>query len=105
MATVTFDPVKTLCNEPFLVKKATFTGGTTAAAVTHGQDVAPDVYFIVANDSTNPTQTGFGVNATSDGSTASSTALFVDCIVDAAEAATLYMIWFRDPGTGGLNPP
>jgi len=97
MATVTASgSLQTIATTPFLIKKQAFTGGTTAAALSHGEDRAPDIVFFC--------QTGTSSTATNFfASTIGSSTVTVDSVNDSAsDVGTMYMIWF-DFATGGLN--
>jgi hypothetical protein len=99
MATVTLVSSVVLCNTPFLLRRVTLTGGATAAAITHGEDRAPDMVLPVVADGSTPTVTTIGVDRAT-----SATTMTVDCLGDAGDTLELYCVWLN-AASGGLNPP
>lgn len=97
MATVAATGIKTICNIPYLKKKISCTGGTTAATILHGEAYAPDVFWVVSTDGANPTQTGIGVQLNS------TTGFDVDCVVDVAETFDIIAIWIPQVKQNGQS--
>ncbi len=87
----------TVLNTPFLIKKITLTGGATpSTAITHGQSVAPDLYWGAATD-----DASYCGAVTFDD--VGATTLLVRTTTDAAGTATAWLVWFPQ-ASGGLNP-
>ena len=99
MATVALVSTVVLCHSPFLIRRVTLTGGATAAAITHGEDRAPDMVFPLIADGSTPTVTTVGVDRAT-----SATTMTVDCLGDAGDTLELYCVWLTS-ASGGLNPP
>lgn len=93
--------VTAVCNTPFLIKKFTYTGGATASLdITHGEAVAPDTAWGYATTDSSPSGSP-GVKA----GTTAATQIKIFTSLDAAGAGVLFLAWFNQPGSGGLNPP
>lgn len=96
MATVAFGSCQTIDAWPFLIKKYTVTGGTTGAALTHGEDREPDMIQITKTMA-DPTASEFSVVRTN------ATSVTVDCEANSAtKTAELYLIWLSQ-ASGGIS--
>lgn len=98
MATVARVSTTLVTAYPFLVRRVKVTGGTTGAAITHGEDRPPDIVIPQIITQT-PTVTTVAVARDT-----SATTMTVDCLGDAADDIDLICIWFTS-ASGGLNPP
>lgn len=84
---------------PFLIKKYTYTGGTTiSTTLTHGEAVAPDLISSISTDATNHDVDCCSVDRTS------ATTFKIATKVDTARTGELYLFWFPQ-SSGGLTPP
>jgi hypothetical protein len=98
MATFAVTSNKIVCNVPFLVRKLVCTGGATSVAHTHGEATSPDLAFAKVGTES-PTVTTVAIVNTS------ATVVTLDTLGDAGDVVEVYLIWFGQPATGGLNPP
>lgn len=99
MATVARVSTEVLCSYPFLVRRIKLTGGATGAAITHGEDRAPDFAIPIITDETTPTVTTVSVARDT-----SATTMTVDCLGDAADTIEIIAVWLTS-ASGGLSPP
>ncbi len=99
MATVSLVTNKVIASTPALVRRLSCTGGTTAAALTHGEDRIPDKVDLVSTDGSNPSHTGISCDRTT-----SATTMTVDCVVDSAETFDIYCTWYSQ-ASGGVTAP
>lgn len=99
MATAALVSNEVICSVPFLVRRLSVTGGATSADLTHGEAVSPDLVF-AQNVTEGAAPSAVGVIRTQ-----SATAVKVDTLVDNAGAIEIYCVWFKQPGSGGLNAP
>lgn len=99
MATVALTNNEVIQMTPVLKRRLSCTGGTTAAALTHGESRSPDEVYVVVTDGSNPSQTGVGVERAT-----SATTMTVDCVVDAAETFDIICTWYSQASDGITAP-
>lgn len=97
MATVALSSNTVITDKPFLIRRLACTGGSTSAALTHGESRSPDLVIPVSTDVASPAHTGISVVRNT-----SATTLTAVTVVDSADTFDLYCIWYSQ-ASGGLT--
>ena len=86
---------KTICTQPFVLRRLAVTTGATAGAVAHGLDRAPDAYWV---QSTGTIDNSNEVTVTAT----SATEITLDCEDDGNNTIHVYVL-LMDQGSGGYS--